>query len=92
MGSSMPPGTRPGAIRSETYDAMLEYLEELSEKATESHTTALMRQQTNPSPEDGGGNDWKRKELSFMVRQRKVAFQSSLAEHFIELVLHSLIQ
>jgi hypothetical protein len=68
-------GTRPGAIRSETYDLMLEYLGKLEDKVLESHTTALMRQQTSPSSEDNEEKPWKRYEFSHMIREGKVTFK-----------------
>lgn len=71
---SMPPGTRPGAIRSETYDSMLDYLNRLSEEAIESNTTALMRQQTSPSSQPEKAKNWMRNEFSRMVRDGKIIF------------------
>ncbi|KAJ5817855.1 hypothetical protein N7447_007863 [Penicillium robsamsonii] len=72
---SMPPGTRPGAIRSETYDSMLEYLELFREIAIESNTTALMRQQTNLPSVTEKASHWIRREFSDMVRDNKVIFK-----------------
>ena len=72
---SMPPGTRPGAVRSETYDSMLEYLGTLNEETIESNTMALMRQQTDPSSEPEEANKWMRNEFSHMIRHGKVTFK-----------------
>ncbi|KAF3388145.1 hypothetical protein DPV78_012113 [Talaromyces pinophilus] len=61
---------KTGAIKSETYDLMLEYLEALNKKVIEEHTTALIRQQSNSSSEN-----WKRSEVSNLVRHGTVTFK-----------------
>lgn len=63
-------GVKAGAIKSKTYDLMLEYLEALKEKVIEQHTTALIRQQSSSSSEY-----WNRYKVSSLVRQGKVTFK-----------------
>lgn len=76
---SMPAGMRPGAIGSETYDSMLDYLRELGNRVRESHETALMTLQTSLSSSNEEEEPQNRKSLrqhiSKMLKIGQVKFK-----------------